>query len=103
MENLDDRFVTPVVDKDYFDVYHVFNVRHKKRDELKSYLLKNGVKTEIHYPLPPHRQKSMHGIIEGWYPISEEIHNTILSLPISYFHKEEDILKICDIMNRWHK
>ena len=39
LENLDDRFVTPVVDKDYFDVYHVFNVRHKKRDELKSYLL----------------------------------------------------------------
>ncbi|WP_262367692.1 DegT/DnrJ/EryC1/StrS family aminotransferase, partial [Campylobacter concisus] len=73
------------------------------RDELKSYLLKNGVKTEIHYPLPPHRQKSMHGIIDGQYPISEEIHNTTLSLPISYFHKKEDILKICDIMNRWHK
>jgi len=103
LENLDDRFVKPVVDRDYFDVYHIFNVRHKNRDELKNYLLKNEVKTEIHYPLPPHRQKSMQGIIEGQYPISEEIHNTTLSLPISYFHKEEDILKICDIMNRWHK
>lgn len=103
IENLDDRFIKPVVDRDYFDVYHIFNVRHKNRDELKNYLLKNEVKTEIHYPLPPHRQKSMQGIIEGQYPISEEIHNTTLSLPISYFHKEEDILKICDIMNRWHK
>ncbi|OUT13780.1 aminotransferase [Campylobacter concisus] len=103
LENLDDRFIKPVVDKDYFDVYHVFNVRHKNRDELKSYLLENGVKTEIHYPLAPHRQRSMRGIIEGQYPISEEIHNTTLSLPISYFHKKEDILKICDIMNGWHK
>jgi hypothetical protein len=103
IENLDDRFIKPVVDRDYFDVYHIFNIRHKNRDELKNYLLKNEVKTEIHYPLPPHRQKSMQGIIEGQYPISEEIHNTTLSLPISYFHKEEDILKICDIMNRWHK
>lgn len=103
IENLDDRFIKPVVDRDYFDVYHIFNVRHKNRDELKNYLLKNEVKTEIHYPLPPHRQKSMQGIIEDQYPISEEIHNTTLSLPISYFHKEEDILKICDIMNRWHK
>ncbi|WP_158333602.1 DegT/DnrJ/EryC1/StrS family aminotransferase, partial [Campylobacter concisus] len=83
IENLDDRFIKPVVDRDYFDVYHIFNVRHKNRDELKNYLLENEVKTEIHYPLPPHRQKSMQGIIEGQYPISEEIHNTTLSLPIS--------------------
>ena len=103
LENLDNRFVKPVVDRDYFDVYHIFNIRHKNRDELKNYLFENEIKTEIHYPLPPHRQKSMQGIIEGRYPISEEIHNTTLSLPISYFHKEEDILKICDIMNRWHK
>ena len=103
LENLDNRFVKPVVDRDYFDVYHIFNIRHKNRDELKNYLFENEIKTEIHYPLPPHRQKSMQGIIEGQYPISEEIHNTTLSLPISYFHKEEDILKICDIMNRWHK
>ena len=103
LENLDDRFVKPVVDRDYFDVYHIFNVRHKNRDELKNYLFENEIKTEIHYPLPPHRQKSMQGIIEGRYPISEEIHNTTLSLPISYFHKKENILKICDIMNGWYK
>ena len=103
LEVLDDRFVKPVVDRDHFDVYHIFNIRHKNRDELKNYHLENGVKTEIHYPLPPHKQKSMQGIIDGQYPISEEIHNTTLSLPISYFHNKEDILKICDIMNRWHK
>lgn len=101
LDNLDDKFVKPVFDKDYFDVYHIFNIRHKKRDDLKEYLMNHNIKTEIHYPLPPHKQKAMAKIIEGDYPISEEIHETTLSLPISYFHKEEDVLRVCKIMNEW--
>ena len=101
LENLDNRFIKPIVDEDYFDVYHIFNIRHKKRDELKTYLFENGIKTEIHYPLAPQKQKAMQGIIEAEYPISEEIHNTTLSLPISYFHTKEDIIKVCQVMNRW--
>jgi dTDP-4-amino-4,6-dideoxygalactose transaminase len=103
LENIDDMFIKPVVDKDYFDVYHIFNIRHEKRDSLKEYLLENGIKTEIHYPVAPNKQKSMNGIIEGNYPISEEIHNTTLSLPISYFHTKEDIHKVCEILNRFDK
>jgi dTDP-4-amino-4,6-dideoxygalactose transaminase len=103
LENLDDRFIKPVVHQDYFDVYHIFNIRCDKRDELKAYLLENGIKTEIHYPLAPHKQKAMQGLIKGEYPISEEIHNTTLSLPISYFHTKEDILKVCEVMERWLK
>lgn len=102
-ENLDDRFVKPVTHEDYFDVYHIFNIRHQKRDELKVYLLENDIKTEIHYPLAPHKQKAMQGLIEGEYPISEEIHNTTLSLPISYFHTKEDVVKVCEVMNEWIK
>jgi dTDP-4-amino-4,6-dideoxygalactose transaminase len=101
LENLDNRFIKPVVHEDYFDVYHIFNIRHKIRDKLKIYLFEQGVGTEIHYPVSPHKQKSMHGIIKGEYPISELIHKTTLSLPISYFHTEEDIKLICEIMNQW--
>jgi len=43
----------------------------------------------------------MHNLIEGKYPISEEIHNTTLSLPISYFHTKKDIINICKVINRW--
>jgi len=103
LENLDDRFIKPVVDEDYFDVYHIFNIRHEKRDKLKEYLLKNNIKTEIHYPLSPHKQKSMEEYISGTYLISEEIHNTTLSLPISYFHTKDDIIKVIDKMNGWLK
>ena len=101
LKELKDDFIKPVVDPDYFDVYHIFNVRHPKRDSLKEYLLKNEIKTDIHYPVPPHKQKAMQGIIEGDYPISEEIHNTTLSLPISFFHKEEEIYKVVETMNKF--
>ena len=66
-------------------------------------MLENGIKTEIHYPVAPHKQNAMKGLIDGEYPISEEIHNTTLSLPISYFHTREDILKVCEAMNGWLK
>jgi len=101
LENLDDRFITPIEHDDYFDVYHIFNIRHPRRDELKEYLFEQGIGTAIHYPIPPHKQKSMHKIIKGVYPISELIHETTLSLPISYFHTKKDIFTICEIMNQW--
>lgn len=91
--------IKPVKHKDFFDVFHIFNIRTKKRNELKEFLLKNGIKTEIHYPIPPHKQKAMIGVLDGSYPISEEIHETTLSLPISYFHTESNVLKVCETIN----
>ena len=94
-------FIKPIVDKNYYDVYHIYNVRHKARNKLKEYLFKNDILTEIHYPIPPHRQKSMKLLLKGDYPISEEIHKTTLSLPISYFHSEDDIYKVIEIINKF--
>ena len=99
LENLKDEFIKPFVEEDFYDVYHIFNIRHSRRDELKEYLMEREIKTEIHYPVAPHNQKAMKGIIEGKFPISEEIHATTLSLPISYFHSEEDILRVIDVLN----
>ncbi|KAA9041462.1 DegT/DnrJ/EryC1/StrS family aminotransferase [Ginsengibacter hankyongi] len=99
LENLKAEFIKPVIHDDYYDVYHIFNIRHPKRDHLKKYLLEFGIKTEIHYPIAPHKQKAMKGIIDGDYPISEEIHATTLSLPISYFHTEGDILRVIEVLN----
>ena len=100
-DNLKDDFIKPVVDKNYFDVYHIFNIRHKKRDELKDYLLKNEIKTDIHYPVAPHKQNAIINILEGSYPISEEIHNTTLSLPCSFGHTEEEIYQVVEVMNKF--
>ncbi len=102
-QNLSDDFIKPVRHHDYFDVFHIFNVRHKKRNELKQYLLENNIKTEIHYPIAPHEQKAMSRVdFKGQsYPISEEIHATTLSLPISFYHQKEDVERICEVMNRF--
>lgn len=102
LENLKDDFIKPAVQKDFFDVYHIFNVRHPERDRLKEYLLNHEIKTDIHYPVPPHRQKAMEGIItEKDFPISEEIHSTTLSLPISFSHSEDDIYQVIETMNKF--
>lgn len=100
--NLKEDFIKPQAHKDYFDVFHIYNVRHEKRDELKAYLLKHQIGTEIHYPVAPHKQLAMRGILDsGRFPISEEIHETTLSLPISFFHTDDDILKVVEIMNKF--
>jgi len=101
-ENLKDDFIKPVVSPDCFDVYHIYAVRHPARDRLREYLLEKGIKTEVHYPIPPHKQEAMKGIMDKReYPVSEEIHNTIVSLPISFSHTEDDIFQVIEAMNRF--
>ncbi len=101
-DGLKEKFIKPHVHSDYFDVFHIYNVRHPKRDALKEYLMKHEIKTEIHYPVPPNKQKAMSGVlIKQNFPISEEIHATTLSLPISFCHTESDIQRVIDVMNKF--
>ncbi len=101
-KNLKEDFIKPIIHSDYFDVFHIYNVRHPKRDALKEYLLKHDIKTEIHYPVPPHQQKAMKGILDKKeFPISEEIHATTLSLPISYCTTTDEVNKVIEVMNKF--
>jgi len=103
LDGIDNNFIVPNVNPDFFDVYHIFNVRHTKRDELKDYLLSNCVKTEIHYPVPPHMQKAMISMNKLKFPISEAIHQTTLSLPISMFHSIKDIEQVIELLNKFNR
>ncbi|RFB67261.1 DegT/DnrJ/EryC1/StrS family aminotransferase [Herbaspirillum sp. 3R11] len=89
----------PLRRDDEFDVFHIYGIRHPSRDALRQYLLDNGVKTEVHYPIPPHHQEAMKGILAGVYPIAEEQHATELSLPISNGHMADDIRRVCDVIS----
>ncbi|MEA3393336.1 MAG: DegT/DnrJ/EryC1/StrS family aminotransferase [Pseudomonadota bacterium] len=91
----------PVRRPDEFDVFHIFGIRHAQRDALKAFLLERGVKTEIHYPIPPHRQEAMQGILQGGYPIADAVHNTELSLPISVGHTSDDVLAVCRALSAY--
>ncbi|MCE1189139.1 MAG: DegT/DnrJ/EryC1/StrS family aminotransferase [Ignavibacteria bacterium] len=99
-EGLDNRFIKPVIQDSVYDVFHIFNIRYSRRDELRAYLLENGVKTEIHYPVAPHHQEAMQGVLaNGSYPLSEAIHSTTLSLPLSFAHTEADIACVIEVVN----
>ena len=82
-------------------VWHVFVVRTKERDAFQQYLSDNGVQTIIHYPCPPHKQLAYKEWNNLSYPISEEIHNTIISLPISPVMTDDEVEKVVEIVNAW--
>jgi len=94
--------VLPVVQSSMKDVWHIFNIRHRERDKLKSFLLANGIKTEIHYPLAPHKQSACVKMFKDMeFPLAEEIHRTTLSLPISVIHTTQDIKQISKVLNEF--
>ena len=98
LRGIGEGYILPAVEEGFFDVYHVFNLRHPQRDRLKSWLLKRGIATDIHYPVSPNRQPALRGVLDEACPISEEIHATTLSLPISFCHTEDDIGVVCEAL-----
>ena len=82
-------------------VFHVFVIRCKKRNELQEFLLKNNIQTVIHYPIPPHKQKALQEFSDLQLPITDSIHNEVLSLPISPIQMITDTQKIVSILNQF--
>lgn len=103
LSGISEKYILPVTQIDYYNGYHIFNIRHSKRDKLKLFLLEKGIKSEIHYPLPPHKQNAMKSMNHLRFPISEEIHNTTLSLPISSFHTVEDVSHVIKVLNSFEE
>lgn len=83
------------------NVFHIFPVRTKRRDELQKYLTENGVQTIIHYPIPPHRQECYSDWNSWSLPITEKIHDEELSLPISPVITDEEVNEVIRLINEW--
>ena len=82
-------------------VWHLFVIRCEKREELQEYLTQNGVQTLIHYPIPPNKQLAYKEMNHLDFPITNSIHNEVLSLPISPITTVEDVQKIIEILNNF--
>lgn len=80
-------------------VWHLFVLRCEKRNELQAYLEDNGIQTLIHYPVPPHLQAAYDGYNLLKFPITEKIHNEVLSLPISSVLLPGELQKIVNTIN----
>lgn len=81
--------------------WHLFVVRSAHRDKLQQHLAENGVQTLIHYPIPPHQQEAYknYDFSSRSFPVTELIHNEILSLPISPVMTHEQAMKVIEVCN----
>lgn len=97
-KGLHERFSCTTSHPDFEEVHHIFPIRHPRRDDLKNRLMEYGIGTGIHYPVPPHRQPAFEAMALT-LPITEALHATELSLPISYIHSENDIQYVLAVLN----
>jgi dTDP-4-amino-4,6-dideoxygalactose transaminase len=82
-------------------VFHLFVIRTQNRLDLQDYLYSNGVQTVIHYPVPPHNQKALSDWNHLSFPITQKIHDEVLSLPISPVLTDDEVGFIIAILNRY--
>jgi dTDP-4-amino-4,6-dideoxygalactose transaminase len=84
-------------------VWHLFVIRNSNRDKLQEYLANNGIQTLIHYPLPPNKQLAYADLNHIDFPITNVIHDEVLSLPLSPVMTEDEVLKVIEVINNYSK
>ncbi|WP_198334971.1 DegT/DnrJ/EryC1/StrS family aminotransferase [Psychrobacter namhaensis] len=101
LEGIDSPYITLPNQAGEAHVWHVFVVRCEQRDALQEHLAEQGVQTLIHYPVPPHKQQAYQEWNNLSYPVSEQIHSQVLSLPIGPILAMQDVDKIISAVNKF--
>ncbi|MBY0487153.1 MAG: DegT/DnrJ/EryC1/StrS family aminotransferase [Flavobacteriaceae bacterium] len=96
-----DKIVLPTWDFSNNHVFHLFVIRTENREQLQNYLVQNQIETVIHYPIPPHKQKAFKEWNSLSFPITEKIHNEVLSLPISPVLTDDEVDFVIEILNKY--
>jgi dTDP-4-amino-4,6-dideoxygalactose transaminase len=91
----------PYEDKFNKHVWHLFVLMTEFRDELQEYLTLNNIQTVIHYPIPPHKQIAYKEFNNRTYPITEKIHNQVISIPISPVIQDHEVDYVVEILNKF--
>jgi dTDP-4-amino-4,6-dideoxygalactose transaminase len=96
LSSLNPELVVPSVPEWADPVWHLFVIRHQKRDALQKHLADHGVQTIIHYPIPPHLSGAYSDMEfrRGDFPIAEKMAADVLSLPLGPFHSTSDVLAV---------
>lgn len=84
------------------DVWHLFVVRYPHRNAFREYLRSAGIGTDVHYPVPPHRQVAYAG---KWpadaFPIADQLHGEVVSLPLNPAMTDEEVSRVIAVVNRF--
>ena len=91
----------PVVEDVTAHVWHLFVIKTAQREYLGKYLADNGVQSLIHYPIPPHQQGAYQEWKNASFPISEKIHEQVLSIPISSVIKKDEVESVINLINEF--
>ncbi|HWW41763.1 DegT/DnrJ/EryC1/StrS family aminotransferase [Pedobacter sp.] len=91
----------PKVENQDAHVWHLFVIRTGDRNHLQEYLSKNDIQTLIHYPIPPHKQDAYVEFSHLSFPISEQIHKEVLSLPLGPTTTKEEVDKVIAVLNHY--
>jgi len=92
------RFGLPFVPDCTDPVWHLFVIRHARRDALREHLTKNGVNTVIHYPIPPHLQACYAAFATHHLPLAKQLAAEVLSLPISPDMSEAEVGRVLQVL-----
>jgi dTDP-4-amino-4,6-dideoxygalactose transaminase len=91
--------VLPAVRDELQHVWHLFVIRTEHRAQLQVWLNEQGVQTLIHYPIPPHQQKAYSSWADLSLPMTEQLHQQVLSLPLDPTMSQQDIQTVIDAVN----
>lgn len=83
------------------NAFHLFPILAENRDELQKFLLDNGVQTIIHYPIPPHKQECYSAWNSLSLPVTEQIADQELSLPIGPVISIDEAKLVVELVNKW--
>ena len=91
----------PSADQIEDDVWHLFVVRHPRREAFITYLLEKGIQTNVHYPLPIHKQKAYQEYQHVPLPLTEQIHREVVSLPLNHVLTDGEVDYIIESINQF--
>lgn len=91
----------PVVRNPESHVFHLFVVRVTNRMHFMQYLKEKGVGCLIHYPIPPHQQEALTELSNLSFPVSEKIHNEVVSIPMSPMLTDKEVNTIISVLNNY--
>src|SRR5690606_12074092 len=94
-----DKLVLPSWDETENHVFHLFVIRTENRTALQTHFKENGIDSMIHYPIPPHKQKALANWNTLSFPITEKIHNEVLSIPLNSTLSLAQMQQIITVLN----
>lgn len=96
-----DKIALPFYDDSKNHVFHLFVIQVQNRTKLQNYLMENGIQTQIHYPIPPHKQKALPQFNHLSFPITEKMQDEVLSLPMSPVMTDDEVDFVINVVNQF--